>query len=302
LALSLPKPRNNSKISDGKTNATTRPFIRGSCLTSFGIEVGARNRAGRAGRLSDLAEKIRQRRIAMKTAEVMTRNVVTVSPQLPLADAVRLMLEHRVSGLPVVDGAGHLVGLLTSGDLLRRFETGTDSREGWFQALLVRGRMAEQYVHTHGRRVRNVMTHDVATVDENSSLVDVVEIMESRHVRRVPVVRRASVIECDRLVGIVSRSDLVRALGAVLDQASASDQPDHTIRDCILTEIARHRWTPGENIQITVNNGVVELQGDIFDERMRDAMRVIAEGVLGVKAVEDKLLLVDPNSVFIGGV
>ena len=233
----------------------------------------------------------------MKAADIMTRDIVTVGPETPLADAIRLMLEHRVSGLPVVDGAGRLVGLLTEGDLLHRAETGTDAvRLGWLQALLARGRMAEQYVHTHGRRVRDAMTRDVLTVGEASPLDDVVRIMETRHVRRVPVV------EDGRLVGIVSRSDLVRALGALLERPAGPDKDDGAIRDSILAEMARHRWAPGQNVSVAVRGGVVEFTGMIFDERMRGALRVIAAPVPGVKAVRDELELVDPNAIGVYGV
>lgn len=233
----------------------------------------------------------------MKAADLMTREIVTVGPETLLSDAIRLMLEHRVSGLPVVDGTGRLVGLLTEGDLLHRAETGTDTvRLGWLKALLARGRMAEQYAQTHGRRVRDVMTRDVLTVGEASPLDDVIRIMESRHVRRVPVV------EGGRLVGIVSRSDLVRALGALLDRSIGPDKSDDAIRECILAEMARHRWAPGQNVEVAVKEGVVELTGMIFDERMRGAMRVIAEGVPGVRAVRDELALVDPNLIGVYGV
>jgi CBS domain-containing protein len=234
--------------------------------------------------------------MGMNATDLMTREIVTVAPETPLADAIRLMLEHRVSGLPVVDGAGRLVGLVTEGDLLHRAETGTDTvRLGWLQALLARGRMAERYMHTHGRRVQDVMTRDVLTVSEASPLDAVIRIMESRHVRRVPVV------EGERLVGIISRSDLVRALGAVLDRAAEPDQDDGAIREHILAEMARHRWAPGQNVEVAVRAGVVELRGMIFDERMRGAMRVIAEAVPGVKAVRDHLDLVDPNLIGVYG-
>jgi CBS domain-containing protein len=233
----------------------------------------------------------------MKAADVMTRDIVTVGPETPLADAIRLMLERRVSGLPVVDGAGQLVGLLTEGDLLHRAETGTDTvRLGWLKALLARGRMAEHYVHTHGRRVRDAMTQDVLTVGEASPLDDVIRIMESRHVRRVPVV------DGKRLVGIVSRSDLVRALGALLERPAGPDKDDHAIRDSILAEMARHRWAPGQNVEVAVREGVVGFTGMIFDERMRGALRVIAEAVPGVKAVRDEVELVDPNAIGVYGV
>ena len=233
----------------------------------------------------------------MKAADLMTRDIVTVGPETPLADAIRLMLEHRVSGLPVVDGTGQLVGLLTEGDLLHRAETGTDTvRLGWVQALLARGRMAERYVHTHGRRVRDVMTRDVLTVGEASPLDDVIRIMESRHVRRVPVV------EGGRLVGIVSRSDLVRALGALLERPAGPDKDDGAIREAILAEMARHRWAPGQNVSVAVREGVVGFTGMVFDERMRGTLRVIAEAVPGVKAVRDGLDLVDRNAIGVYGV
>ena len=229
----------------------------------------------------------------MKAADLMTREIVTVGPELPLADAIHLMLDHRISGVPVVDAAaGRLVGLLTTGDLLRRIETGTDTpRQGWLQAFLTRGRMAERYAHTHGRRVQDVMTRDVATVGEASPLDDVVHNMESRHVRRVPVV------EGERLVGNVSRSDLVRALGAVLDRARTTVQSAAHPR--------RNGPAPLDTCAKCRSNrlgGVVELQGEIHDERMRDAMRVIAEAVPGVLAVRDYLVQVEPNPVLYYGV
>ena len=233
----------------------------------------------------------------MKAADVMTREIVAVGPETPLADAIRLMLEHRVSGLPVVDGDGQLVGLLTEGDLLHRAETGTDAvRFGWLQALLARGRMAERYVHTHGRKVQDAMTRDVLTVGEASPLDDVIRIMETRHVRRVPVV------EGGRLVGIVSRSDLVRALGALLERPAGPEKDDGAIREAILAEMARHRWAPGQNVSVAVREGAVEFTGMVVDERMRGALRVIAEAVPGVKAVRDELELVDPNLIGVYGV
>jgi len=233
----------------------------------------------------------------MNAADLMTRDVVTVGPEASLADAIRLMLKFRVSGLPVVDGAGRLIGLLTEGDLLHRIETGTDApRMGWFQALVARGRMAEQYAHTHGRRVQDVMTRDVVTVREESPLADIVRVMDSKHFRRVPVV------DGGRLVGVVSRSDFVRLLGTLLAKEALPNKSDREIQACILAEMERHRWAPGRNVQVTVINGIVELHGDIFDERMRGAMHVIAEAVPGVKGVEDDMTLVDPNSVLIYGV
>jgi CBS domain-containing protein len=109
--------------------------------------------------------------MGMNASDLMTREIVTVGPEAPLADAIRLTPGHRASSLPVVDGAGRPVGLPTEGDLLHRAETGTDAvRMGWLKALVARGRMAERYVHTHGRRVQDAKTRDVLTVGEASSL------------------------------------------------------------------------------------------------------------------------------------
>lgn len=233
----------------------------------------------------------------MNAADLMTREIVAISPKAPLTEAIRRMLEHRVSGLPVVDELGQLIGLVTEGDLLHRVETGTDTvRLGWLQALVAPGRMAEQYMHTHGRLVQDVMTRKVLTVNEATSLEEIVRLMESRHVRRVPVV------EGGRLRGIVSRSDLVRALGAALEQATGSDKDDAEIRNCIRAEMAQQRWTTWENIDVVVRDGVVELRGMIFDERMRGAMRVVAQRIPGVKAVRDHLELVEHDVGSIYGI
>ncbi len=229
----------------------------------------------------------------MNAADVMTREVVTVRPATLLADAIRLMLGRRVTGLPVVDDSFRLVGLLTEGDLLHRVETGTDSiRFGWLYALVAQGHLAGHYVHTHGRRVQDAMTHDVLTVGETASLDEVIRIMETRHVRRVPVVADG------RLIGIVSRSDLLRALGTELDRTRISDRGgDEGIREAVLAEMARHDWATERRIDIVVADGVVTLGGAVFDERVKDALRVIVEGVPGVKEVRNDLSVFDLNAM-----
>lgn len=233
----------------------------------------------------------------MYATDLITRSVVTVGPEEPLAEAIRLMLEHRVSDLPVVGNAGRLIGLLTERDLLHRVETGTDaSRMNWLEAIIAPGHVAERYIHTHGHRVEDVMTRDVPTVTETTPLDTVIRLMESHNVRRVPVV------DGERLVGIVSRSDLIRALGVLLDRGAAPDRRDDEIRDDVLAEMARHRWVKSRGVDVTVTQGVVEFRGEIFDGRMRAALRVVAEAVPGVREVRDDLVLVDANSVLIEGV
>lgn len=143
----------------------------------------------------------------MKTSEIMTEAVVSVTPETSIAEAARLMLQHHISGLPVVDQDGAVVGMLTEGDLLRRAETGTAPHHPrWLELLLGSGRLAKEYTRTHARRVGEVMTGDVASVSSQTAVADVVQLMNRRRIKRLPV------IDESRLVGIVSRANLVRAL------------------------------------------------------------------------------------------
>ena len=160
----------------------------------------------------------------MKAADVMTRELHTVGPSDSLQTAARLMLENRISGLPVVDGRGQLIGMLTEGDLLKRSEIGTEPPVSAWRALwLGPGRLAERYVRAHGRRVDEIMTGEVIAVSEDTSLTDVVALMESRRVKRLPVLRDG------KPVGIVSRADLLHALQGLLPRSEGSAVTDATI-------------------------------------------------------------------------
>ena len=126
----------------------------------------------------------------MKVADVMTREVVSIAPEASVMEAVRLMLQHKISGLPVIDASGNLQGAVTEGDFLRRVETGTErKRSRLVEFLLGPGRLATDYVHATGRKVGEVMTPDVRTVTEDEQLERVVHLMERYRIKRVPVVR-----------------------------------------------------------------------------------------------------------------
>ena len=150
----------------------------------------------------------------MKVSDIMTHPVITVTPETTVGEAAELMLEHRISGLPVVDAAGAVVGIVTEGDLLRRAETGTERRRArWLEFLIAPGRLASEYAHAHGRQVGEVMTDTVLTAGPDDPVADLIELMERRRIKRVPVIDRG------RLVGIVSRANLVRALVRNLPRA-----------------------------------------------------------------------------------
>ena len=227
----------------------------------------------------------------MNAADVMTGELLSVRPDSSVFEAIRVMLDHRISGLPVIDDAGRLIGILTEGDLLRRSETGTERhRPRWLEILMGPGRMAGEYVRTHGRKVGEIMTREVVSVTPESGLNEIVELMERRRIKRVPV------LDGDKLVGIVTRADLLRALARTREEQPASPTSDDEIRERILAELARAAWVPRDGIAITVENGVVDLSGVILEENERAALRVAAENVPGVKAVEDHLVWVEPVS------
>ncbi len=146
----------------------------------------------------------------MQVRDVMTRNVISIAAGEPVLNAVNTMLQNRISGLPVVDAQGSLVGMVTEGDFLRRGEIGTQRRRPkWLEFLVGPGRLADEYVHASGRKVEEVMTTDPVTVSEDDSLETVVELMERRRIKRLPVLRDG------KMVGIVSRANLMHALASL---------------------------------------------------------------------------------------
>ncbi len=233
----------------------------------------------------------------MNAADVMTRRVITVRADTPVTDAVRLMLQDDVSGLPVVDREGRLVGIVTEGDFLRRAELGTThKRRRWLEILIGAGQLADEYVHTHAKTVGDVMTSEVVTAEPDATLDEVVTAMEHHRVKRIAVVKDG------RLVGIVSRADLLRALGSLAPAADAwtgAAASDTSIRNRILAELEGQIWATAAVISVVVWDGSVHLWGTITDEAQRAALRVMAENVSGVREVRDHLVLVEPMPAFI---
>jgi CBS domain-containing protein len=226
----------------------------------------------------------------MIASDVMTRSVISVAPDATVAQAVELMLERGISGLFVVDAAGTLAGVVTEGDLLRRDELDTERRRSWWLRLIASpGRQAADFTRTHGRKVADVMTHDVIAVNADAPLGDIVALMEQHRIKRVPV------LEGDRVVGVVSRADLLRALSVAARESGATEPAadDRTIRDNILDRLAKEAWVPRTTLNVTVVNGVVDLWGTIGNDHERRAICVIAENTPGVAKVIDHLVFVE---------
>ncbi|AMX97534.1 MULTISPECIES: CBS domain-containing protein [Mesorhizobium] len=230
----------------------------------------------------------------MQAKTIMTTAVVAIDPSASIADAAGLMLSSKISGLPVIRRDGALVGIISEGDLLRREELGTQrKRPRWLEFLVSPGRVAEEYVLANGRRIEEVMTDSVVTASPNASLAEVVELMTHHRIKRVPIV------DGDKVVGMIARSDLLRAL---LDMQPASTPmaiDNEQIRQSIVAELAAQKWARNELINVTVDKGIVKLNGAIFDERERRAAIVAAENAAGVKGVEDNLFCAEPLSVIL---
>ena len=226
----------------------------------------------------------------MLASEVMTVGAATVRMDASIGTAIALMADRHLSGLPVVDEYGRLAGILTEGDLLRRVEIGTDEHpgSGWLDRLLGSGRGAGTYIRTHSRHVGDLMTRDVVTATEGTPIEEIISLMERKHVKRVPIVRD------DKIVGVVSRIDLVRALGHALEATAQGETTDAAVGKRLQADLQAQRWFPARDVTIAVKDGVVTLQGIISDERARDALRVAAENMAGVAKVDDQLVWVDP--------
>lgn len=221
----------------------------------------------------------------------MQRQPITATPEMQIKDALHLMIAHGIGGLPVVDPTGAVVGILSEGDLLRRMELGTEkSLPGWRALLASRGRIARDYVRSHARRVGELMTAPVVSVTPQTDLADVVALMESRRIKRVPVVLDG------QLVGVLTRADLMRALESLLPKADTRPIADAELRRRLLASLREQSWSPHAPLDVKVENGVVELLGVITNERARAATRVLIENTPGVKSVVDHLIWIEPMS------
>ncbi|WP_186420850.1 CBS domain-containing protein [Bosea sp. CS1GBMeth4] len=220
----------------------------------------------------------------MNAGDIMTLGAATVRPDTAILTAAQLMLQHGISGLPVVDAGGRLVGMVTERDLLRRAETGTEqARPRWLAFLMDPAAQAEDYIRSHGRKVADVMTHDPESVAPETPIAEVVARMEARGFRRLPVVRDGAV------VGIVSRANFLRVLARRLEDDAEVPADDLAIRRRILEEIGKQNWVSKSSVDVVVKGGKVELDGLVGDERVRDALRIAAQNVPGVQEVVDRI-------------
>jgi CBS domain-containing protein len=227
----------------------------------------------------------------MNASDVMTERVISVGPDASIVEAIRLMLQDDISGLPVIDASRKLVGVVTEGDFLRRAETGTARRRPrWLEFFVGPGKLAEEYARAHARKVSEVMTPDPVTIAEDTPLSEAVDLMERHHIKRLPVMRGPLV------VGILTRASLLRALASVAAEVKPATPTDSSTREQILSVLKKEPWAPTQSIDVTVRNGIADLWGSILDERERKALIVAVENVPGVREVRDHLAWIEPAS------
>lgn len=234
----------------------------------------------------------------MQASDIMTRQVITINAGSTVAEAAKRMLDHHISGMPVVDAEDRVVGIISEGDLLRRSEINTahdasGRRRSWWLGLFA-GPFAQQpeeladaYAKEHSRAVRDVMTRNVACVSADASLEEVVSTMESRRIKRVPVVSE------HRIVGIISRANVMRVLTAMAPVIPAPTMDDRRLRENVIAAFRSQSWAPEFGENVVVKDGVVQLWGTVSSEAHRKALVVAAQNVPGVQAVEDQMDVID---------
>ena len=228
----------------------------------------------------------------MRAHHIMTRDVITVTPHTSIEDAAKIMLRTHISGLPVLDDSGKLVGIVSQSDFLRRSEIGTGrKRPAWLQFLTGPGTAASDFVRERGRKVKDVMTEDPVTVSEETSLEDIVRLMEKKGIKRLPVIGDKG------MIGIVTRSNLLQAVASMAHEIPDPTADDEHIRNRLTRLVNATDWRP-IGFEATVRNGVVHLHGIITTDKARQATIVAAQNMAGVKEVHDHLCFVDGYSGF----
>lgn len=222
----------------------------------------------------------------MKAADVMTSKVITVGPDAQLQDVAQMLLANRISAMPVVAADGKLIGIISEGDLMRRVESGTERRRSWWLELMTgREVLAAEYVKEHSRKVSDVMTREVITVKPETPLSDIATVLERNGIKRVPVVQDGKV------VGIISRANLLQALASYRAPIEGRAPSDTAIRESVMARINSEPWGRPALINVIVQDGNVELWGIVETQVEKKAVRVAAEVTPGVRAVNDNLIV-----------
>ena len=221
----------------------------------------------------------------MQAKDIMTRKVITVTEASSVFDVATALLEHGISAVPVVDASGSLLGIVSEGDLMHRAEAGTIRRRSWWLSLFTdRDAEAAQFVKEHSRRVSDIMTRDVVTAKPETPIAKIAELLDSHRIKRVPIV------DDGKLVGIVSRANLVQAMMRQPAPREGLGTTDSQIQEQILARLKSEPWSPAW-LNVRVEKGVVDLWGSATSQAQKKAARLAAELTPGVIRVEDNIVV-----------
>ena len=218
----------------------------------------------------------------MKAVDIMTPDPVTIGPETPVQQVAKLLLEHRISGMPVVDADGRAIGVVSEGDLIRRPEIGTQRRRSWWLELLGSAnpdRRFRDYLHEHGRTAGDIMSPEVVSVGENASLAEVATLLEERHIKRVPVMRDG------RVVGIISRANLLQAFAAAGSSTPEAHGDDRALRETLIKAV-RKAGIDTRFVNVLVAEGKVQVWGAVGSDAERRALKVALESQVAPERLE----------------
>jgi CBS domain-containing protein len=224
----------------------------------------------------------------MNASDVMVTNVIAVGPNASVQEVANILLTNRISAAPVVDDDGELIGIISEGDLIRRAELGTERRRSWWLEIFAsesKEDLAIEFVKSHASKVGDIMTREVITATPGTPLRDVAALLEKNRIKRVPIVERG------RVVGIVSRANLVQALATLGKKIEPGTTSDSVIREKVMAQLSSEPWSRFSTLNATIQGGTVELWGVVETEAEKEAARVAAEVVPGVRAVENNVIV-----------
>ncbi|MAF49916.1 MAG: CBS domain-containing protein [Rhodospirillales bacterium] len=221
----------------------------------------------------------------MFAKDIMTTNVITAAPEQTVADVAKLLIDRRISAVPVVDGEGNLLGIVSEGDLVHRVMGDIEAPRSWWLTILGDpSDIPDEYVKLHGTTAGDVMTKDVITAPSFTPVASIAEMLEGKHIKRVPIVDEG------KLVGIVSRANVIQALIAQASETTKEvSKSDQDIRQNLLDEFSNHAWSSASTFNVVVSDGVVRYWGFVESDSAKEAMRIAAENIPGVKSVESNL-------------
>lgn len=222
----------------------------------------------------------------MKASDIMSTDVITVGPDAKVQEVANLLIQHRISGMPVVDANGRVIGLVSEGDLLRRADAGTGHERSWWLKLLIGNEgLAREYIHEHSREIGDVMSREIITASPDTAVSDLAEILEKHRIKRVPIVKDG------KLVGIVSRANLLHALVSLRNEIPAKPVADSELREAIQARMRAEPWIGTSLVNVTVASGIADVWGIVDTSAEKKALRVLLETTPGVKAVNDNIII-----------